>query len=255
MRFMRVGVFVALVAAVSFGIVAERSHAQELPIVTGNNYFPYTDERLPEGGLATMIVRTVFQRMGLNTRVDFRTWDEGYRMALNGDYAATFPYVKTAERAEHFLYSKKLFGVRPILFVSFQNALYINAVEDIIGRTLCVPKGWTIDPYLLKAVSNAKARIYNNTTVLGCFQLLHRGDVDAISVDRRLGMAAARAVSEDSWYKQKRFAERAISNYLMVPKAMSGAETLVARFNQALDELQKEGVIEQITERYFEAYN
>lgn len=236
------------------GAAADRAAAQELPIVTGNNYFPYTDERLPEGGLATLIVRTVFQRVGLDIRIDYKTWEEGYRATLNGDYAATYPYVKNAERAEKFFYSKKLFGVRPLLFVSFQNALYINEVEDVIGKTLCVPKGWAIDPYLLKAVSNAKARIFNGTTVLGCFQLLHRGDVDAISVDRRLGMAAARAVDESAWYKQKRFAVRSISNYLMVPKSMAGAEVIVGRFNQALEELQSEGVIEQITEAYFENY-
>lgn len=233
---------------------ADRAKAQELPVVTGNNYFPYSDERLPEGGLATLIVRTVFERTGLDIRIDYKTWDEGFRATLNGDYAATFPYVKNAERAEKFWYSKKLYGVRPILFVSFQNALYINEVEDIVGKTLCVPKGWAIDSYLLKAVSNAKARIFNGTTVLGCFQLLHRGDVDAISVDRRLGMAAAKAVADDAWYKQKRFAKRAIPNYLMVPKSMAGSEVIVGRFNKALEELQTEGVIQQITEAYFESY-
>ncbi|HBM14284.1 MAG TPA: amino acid ABC transporter substrate-binding protein, partial [Rhodospirillaceae bacterium] len=76
---------VLLVAALTSPI-----KAQAIDVVTGNNYFPYSDERLPNGGLGTLLVTAIIEKMGVPVTVTFLPWDEGYQQTLSGRFVATF---------------------------------------------------------------------------------------------------------------------------------------------------------------------
>jgi polar amino acid transport system substrate-binding protein len=229
--------------------------AQAIDVVTGNNYFPYSDERLPDGGLGTLLTKAIIEKMGVPVTVTFLPWNEGYQQTLAGKFVATFPYIKTAKREAEFLYSEELFTVRPYLFTNFQRAIGVTQASDMIGKSLCVPTGWSVDGYLDEYAQSGQMRVYDKTSVAGCFKLLHDGRVDAVSIDRFLGTIAARSISPSAWFKARRLALDASPNYLIVPRSLPGADRWIARFNEAREALRQDGTIAKLTNSYFEAYH
>lgn len=247
-----IGLFGLALALITAGTALSRSHAVEL--VTGNNYFPYTDERLPGGGLGTIIVEAVFERMEVDTNITYQPWDQGMAATREGRFLATFPYIRTPEREQHFLYSEPIFTVRPYIFMNFKNAPGLTQPSDLSGRVLCVPQGWGVDGYLQPVVDSGQVQIFNQTNVVGCFRLLFDGKVDAISIDRRLGQAAANAISSTKWTKTRRLSNDASPNHLIVSKSLEGGQGWIDRFNAALDILRADGTVARLTREYFDRY-
>ncbi|MEQ8829615.1 MAG: transporter substrate-binding domain-containing protein [Alphaproteobacteria bacterium] len=228
--------------------------AKAVELVTGNNYFPYADERIPGGGLATVLVKAIFEKMGHNATVSFAPWPDGFQATREGRFLATFPYIKTPEREAEFLYTDELFSVRPHIFMNFTNAPGLTQPSDLAGKILCVPVGWGIDEYLKDVTASGQVRVYDQTTVVGCFQLLAQGKVDAISIDRRLGTAAARAVQEGAWFKVRRLTIDSSPNYMIIPKSLPGAQEWIKRFNAAKDSLRMDGTVARLIQTYYENY-
>lgn len=241
-------------ALIGVVLMVSAGPASAVNLVSGNNYFPYSDERLPSGGLATVLVQAVFKHMGEVTDIAFLPWDEGYEATQSNRYLATFPYVRNPEREQAFLFSDPLFSVRPHIFMSFNNAPGLTQPEDLAGHTLCVPKGWAVDGYLQKVVELGQVAVYDQTGIVGCFQLLHQGKVDAISIDRELGTIAARAISAEPWTKIRNLAAGSNPNHLIVSKSLPNAADWINRFNTALQELRLDGTITRLTEEYYESY-
>jgi polar amino acid transport system substrate-binding protein len=81
--------FIAL--ALAYGL-AMPAQAATLDIVTGNDFAPYADEKLPNGGFATDLVREVIKKIGTETNIRFLPWKRGYELTTSGETLATFPY-------------------------------------------------------------------------------------------------------------------------------------------------------------------
>ena len=95
---MRYKAGMAIALGTALGAVSVQ--AEELAIATGNDYAPFTDEELPEGGLATEVVVEAFAAVDHEVDIDFRPWARGYHDTGQGVFAGTFPYVHSDERAE-----------------------------------------------------------------------------------------------------------------------------------------------------------
>ena len=55
-------------------------YAEEgLRLVTGNDYKPFTDESLPEGGLANEIVKRSYDQIGVKYSIEWKPWKRGFR--------------------------------------------------------------------------------------------------------------------------------------------------------------------------------
>jgi len=243
--------FAAILVA---GITGAIPRAQAVELVTGNNYFPYTDERLPEGGLATVLVKAIMARMEVQANITYLPWEEGYAATLSGRFLATYPYIRTDRREAEFLYSDELFAVRPHIFFNFQRAPGLTQPSEMAGRSLCLPAGWEVDSYLKEVHASGRMSVVPATNVVGCFKLLYDGKVDAVSIDRRLGTAAARAISNSTWFKVRRLTIDSSPNYLIIPKSLPGAQDWINRFNAAKAELRAEGTIGILTTEYFAKY-
>ncbi len=66
---------------------------QTVRLVTGDDYRPFTDQALPQGGMITEIVDHVFQKMGYQAEIEFHSWSRGYTLSEEGAFLGTFPYV------------------------------------------------------------------------------------------------------------------------------------------------------------------
>ncbi len=89
-----------LLAIVS--LAALSVHAETLSVSTGNDYAPFADKNLPEGGMTAEIVKRAFAVMGDTADVAFVDWTKAYDDAKAGKYAATFPWFESAERKAAF---------------------------------------------------------------------------------------------------------------------------------------------------------
>lgn len=218
-------------------ITAHDAKAQGVSLVTGDNYYPYTDRRLPNGGLATTIVAAALQKMGLEPQVAFKPWQEGYEQTKAGRYIATFPYIRTQKRAKEFMFSRALFIARPSLFVNFEHSLRIVEIDDVINRSLCVPDGWAVDGYLRPYEKSGKITVEYASSMYDCFKMLKSGVVDMVSADSRMGFALAGTLSTDNWTKAYRFSPKGSPNYLMVSRNFPGAALWLEGFNNALSDI------------------
>lgn len=95
---MRFRLIVVCAAVLAVGLARPACAAEQFALVTGEDYPPFADPRLPGGGLATILVRQVVAALGATARVDFLPWRRGYEDTLRGRYDGTFPYVRTPER-------------------------------------------------------------------------------------------------------------------------------------------------------------
>jgi len=240
--------FVGLVFLSSVGA----AQAQTVSLVTGNNYYPYSDERLDGGGIATIYVKTVLEAMGVTPEFVFADWEEGYQAALVGQYAGTFPYIHTEEREELFHYSDPIFSVRPHIFTAAREFGGIGEVDSLRGATLCVPNGWGVDGFLQDMVDSGEITLLTGTNVIGCFRALLNLQVHAVSIDRRLGTAAAIAVDERYWYIAARMSDESNPHHLIISRNVPNAEEWLDQFNATLGRLQEEGVMYNLTAQYFE---
>lgn len=229
------------------------AQAQTIKFVTGNNYFPYSHERMAGGGLATVYVRAVVEAMGITPEFEFMGWDDGYQAALEGRYVGTFPYIHSDERNDQFYFSDPIFAVRPYIFTTARKYGGVGPLKSLNGATLCMPKGWAVDGYLQELLDAGKIKVLTGNSVLGCFKALREGHVHAISIDRRLGTIAARTVDQLYWYIAERMIDESNPHYLIVSRRVPNGRAWLDKFNETLNRLQTDGVMYDITSKYYES--
>ena len=246
---------IAFVMLAAIAVITPRdAGAETIKLVSGNLFPPYADQRLPEGGLATAIVRAVFARMGDRVEVEHMDWGEGYEMARVGHYLGTFPYIKSGDRKEHFYFSEALFTVRPHLFIHHGQAPFINELDDMVGKAICVPESWATDQYLRGLVKQGQISEVKGANIVDCFAKLHAQEVDGVSVDRQLGSMAASRVDSGAWTKARSFAPWPTPNYLIVSRSFPNGAQKLLEFNKTLQQLQNEGALKIVIQRFYDKY-
>ena len=238
-------------AAAAWAPPAAAQTSNTAKLVTGNNYHPYTDETLPQGGIGAAIVRTVFAEMGFDTEIAFLPWDAGYEKAREGHYLATFPYIDRPERRESFAYTDPIFTVRPALFWNVNRKIEIGGPADLKGRSLCTPEGWAVDDYLQPYVESGDLSRVTAPSLGGCFERLELGTADMVSADQRAGRAIADQIDESPWTKSRRFVEDGTPNHVLFTRTHPQAERWAQAFNAKLAELREAGAIYEVIKRYY----
>lgn len=253
-RFLYLGRHILLPVAVLLALMGHPARANEgktVTIVTGNNYFPYTDESLPGGGLAAQIVHRVFADLGFEAEFVFEPWEKGYMESREGRYIATFPYILSAERKKDFLFTSALFEVRPTIFWNVERNLRIIEIGDLAGKILCVPDGWALDGYIEPMVMSGQIDRIHAVSMRACFQKLHDGEVDIVSADRRVGEQLAEDVEARPWIKSRRFSTDSNSNHLMFTRRHPQAAAWVRAFDESLKKLQDNGALYALIKAYY----
>ena len=85
--------------------------AAPVQLVTGDDYAPFTDRELPQGGMLTELVQQALLQAGHQPKLSWLPWKRGYQATLRGQFDVTFPYLKTAEREADYLFSAPLYEI------------------------------------------------------------------------------------------------------------------------------------------------
>lgn len=228
--------------------------ADNLRLVSGDDYAPFTGQQLPGGGMLSQLVQAALTESDIASTLDWRPWNRGYRVTLQGEYDATFPYVRTAEREREYLYSAPLFVVEQHLFSRAGEVFEADNLTDLVGTRLCYPLGWQPPAAISQMVEDGRLTRHSPTGLDECARLLLLNRDDFFVSDLRLGEAALRSTGQPaSQFRRSRSLFNGNSLHFIVPRNHARAEELIEAFNAGLAVLRKSGEYQRIINQYLRA--
>ena len=225
---------------------------QPTRLATGNDYKPFSDESLPEGGMITDIVTTVFRQIGYEPEVHFLSWTRGYNLTKQAHFLGTFPYVKTPERMEEFYYSDPIYTIVTRFFVQAESDIVYNTKSDLKGLTVCKPLGYNltdIQDFLDKDI----LAMQRPSTMESCFNMLRLGRVNLVPINEHVGWSVVNQnPSHAGHFKvlEKTLQEDGL--YLMISRNYPDGMAIMQDFNSSLQEMKDDGRLESIIAGHLE---
>lgn len=252
-------------------VTAPEPFLQEIDVLTGGDYLPLADKNAPGGGMATQIVEAAFAASSLENpiQIDFvNDWSAHLRILLRGSkYPFGFPWPKpncsdlgsaSEERRLRceYVYSDPIYVVAIDTFGASGLGEAPSSYEDLRSKRICRPRGWVLDDLEEHGLTAEGAiTLVRSATVVGCFELLERGEVDYVSMSR---FPAERAI-----------ADLGLSEFVMSYPALSSAQTVhlashrdnaeasilwMRAFNQGLDAIKRSGQLDEIVDWHLDSF-
>ena len=220
-----------------------------LGIVTGNDYAPFTDEKLPEGGLFTELVREATTRAGYAPDIAFRSWDDAMRQTRSGTYKASFPWYDTTDRRAALWYSKPVYEVLIVVYHKAGAPLTFNNIDDLNGLNLCRPDGYFDDDIRAKVEDGQIVRTAPETPA-NCFELLVEGEVDVVSLSAMVGNGE---IIKAGYEEEIEVADIPLAIrplHIVYPKFAPRSRGVMGKVDLALSAMEKDGTTAKIIEKH-----
>lgn len=225
--------------------VTHAAVAQTLMFVTGPDYQPYVDESVPDGGLATQVLREALATQGYKLQVDFLPWRRGWQLMMEGTYTGTFPYAMTSERAAEVLFSDTLVMVRTYVYYPPGTVSWWFGPQSAAGKTYCRPEGWSDPPALTMAEANKRITRVSAADLAGCLRMLAAKRVDFFIADYAI---VQRNLAQDTGplTVQRGPLITEVPLAVAVSKAQGDGDRMVEMINRGLASLSANGRLEQL---------
>lgn len=238
----------ALFGLALLGAGAGASAAEPLRFVTGDDYPPYADRELEEGGFATALVSRIFEAAGFAVVIEWRDWRSGYVDNVAGLYAGAFPYVPSAERLQANLFSDPLFTVRTYLYSRAEDAF--GVADTLRDRILCLPGGFAPPDRLDALLKSGDLLLRTPRTLIDCVEVLHGGRADLLAVNASaFADSVASAGLDAGAFHRAEPAVREAPHHFIVSRARNDAERLILLFNRGIKALRESGEYDALAER------
>ena len=225
--------------------------AGELRLVTGDDYAPFTDRKLPGGGLLTQVVMAALAEQQQTARLDWRPWMRGYKMAQAAEYDGTFPYIRTPEREADFLYSEPLYRVQQHIFSRSNETYEPEQLSALRGKRFCYPLGWQPPKALQEMVERGELTRHEPSGLDECARLLLLRRDDFFVADARLGETSLQlsGAARDQFHRSEGiFPSNAL--HLLIPRRHPQAHALLNEFNRGLASLHSSGRYQKLLEQF-----
>ncbi|MCW8928930.1 MAG: transporter substrate-binding domain-containing protein [Gammaproteobacteria bacterium] len=222
--------------------------AEKVSLVT-SIWPPYVDKALPDDGLAMKIVKTAFKRVGYTPEVRIEAWEKALAGSKLGVYDVAGAIWKSDSRKQKLLFSDSYLTNNIVLVANSNSQVEFNSLNDLQGLLVGVLKGYEYDPKFMKDPKILKFKANRLTQNLISVQ---QGKLDLAVADRRLAL-----------YELKHFMGNNRSDFRFLPKALSSrklyiaapienaeSKKLIAKFNQGLAAIKKDGTYQKILDTY-----
>ena len=230
--------------------VANVAHADKsLLNVTGSVWSPYIDQTLPNYGVAAELVGTALRRAGYELSPKVETWSRAERGVTLGVYDVVVAVWRSEERAHDLAFSQPYLLNDIVFFAPRGVGGRYTSLDDLIGQRIGVVHAYAYHP----AFDNHRGltKIGNNHLVQNLL-LLKQGKLDLVVGDK---WALLQEVS--------RFMPNDADAYSVVPnltfrrglrmgvaKAHPEHQTIVADFDQTIQEMNRDGTYKAIVEKH-----
>lgn len=161
----RVGILLTLCLSLAFTATLS---AAELRVVA-DSWPPYTDDALPNKGLATDIVMTALTRAGYAPRLRITSnWSRTLEGAMLGNFHVIAAAWYSDARAQHFSFSKPYMHNRIRLVKRAGDEFVFSGLPDLKGKTIGVVRNYAYGAefdranYLIKIPHNHPVQVLLN---------------------------------------------------------------------------------------------
>ncbi len=225
----------------------------QVDLVTGNDFKPYADETLPEGGMITEIVMTAFRDLGYEPIVDFLNWPSGYDLTKRGKFAANWAWAPTAEREADFFYSDSLAEDLTFAYWHVDRPQTFEQIDDIKGYRVCRAVDYYTE-FMDHLVDSGEIEFTQPKDINECWRGLADGSFDfviqaefaSVAQHAELGLTDKIIKSDTVVSKQ--------SYHAIFPRSISESEKLRDDFDRAFRKMEETGALNQIVERHLKAF-
>ncbi|MEH6347198.1 MAG: transporter substrate-binding domain-containing protein [Bermanella sp.] len=244
---------ICLVVFVFSWQIASQPLPKELNLVTGDDFKPWTDRSLENGGVITEIVQAVFKNINVETQVGWLPWKRGYQRVVSGsnNTFATFPYSYSNTRTSDVYYSIPLLISGLTIFVLEDNPTPKDYKDqsDLEGLRFCTGLGYAFDDFvaLLEA---KKVTLLTLSNVENCFLNIKAGRADAVVLNKHVGWGMIHSLYEKDHGFRALKEHKPSVYHLVVNKSYPNTLDILNEFNKSLVQLQKSGGVDEIINRH-----
>jgi polar amino acid transport system substrate-binding protein len=250
---------------------------RQIQFLTAEGYPPFADRTLPNGGIVLDLLSSsmeLIKRQGKGA-FDYQiSWVNDWAAHLNPllitrAFDAGIPWVQpdcrnaaaldrnTQYRCQKFFFSDPFYESVSVLFVKAESTMRFESDEDIVGKTLCLTKGWStfdLDKGGRNWLKDSKVTLMQPQTPEDCFRMLESGTVDALVIPDLTGRAIAMAMGIS---ERVRSIDRPVhieTMHAIVAKTHPHARTILYYINSSLAKLKETGDYDRIVEKHLEQF-
>ena len=246
---------------------------RRIEFLTADGLTPFTDRSLPNGGIITHIISAAMDLIKDQSGGTFSynvSWVNDWAAHLNPllitrAFDAGFPWIKpdcnhpadlsqdAKYRCQKFFFSDPLFEVFTVLFVKSNSPITFAKDDEVIGKTLCQPAGFStyeLDKGGRNWVKENKVVLMRPQTIEECFRLLDGGSVNAVVTSDLTGKAVASALGIGDRVKPLSRPLAIGTYHMIVPKTHPHASTLLYYINTAVAKLRESGEYDRIVDSH-----
>ncbi len=248
--------------AVPLGNAATRS---KINLLTADDYKPFTDRSLPNGGMYTEIVQAT---------MDAAAPQEGYAIHWVNDWSAHhepllanalldlgFPWFKPdcdadpeTYRCANLVFSDPVFEVLSVMLVQSSSGFAYNTDADMQGRTLCRPAGYStfiFDQDGRNWLKDGDITLEMPGTIDDCFRMLTAGEVDGLVLNEFTGRQKIKDLGLDGQVQVATGLPIAIDGlFIVAHKSHPQAQELMVLVNDGLSQIKQNGEYQRVIDEH-----
>jgi polar amino acid transport system substrate-binding protein len=253
------------------------SVVKRIEFLTADGLTPFTDRSLPNGGMITQLVSTAMELIKSQSGGGFTynvSWVNDWAAHLNPllitrAFDSGFPWQKpdcnqpadlaqdARYRCQKFFFSDPLYEVFTVLFVKSNSSMTFARDDEVIGKTLCQPAGYStyeLDKGGRNWVKDNKIVLLRPQSIEECFRLLDSGSVSAVVAADLTGKSVSAALGLGEKVKALQRPVAIGTLHLIVPKTHPHASTVLYYINTAVAKLRESGEYDRIVDSHLSRF-
>jgi polar amino acid transport system substrate-binding protein len=243
-------IVLTLVACLSF---FQAANAEQTVRLMANTSPPYSDDKLPERGLALELVEHIFSRTDYTPDISIDSWSRALEGVSIGVYDALAAAWYTEERNEEFMFSEPYLDSKLIILKARSTTARPRSLGDLTGARIGVRADYAygVD---LSQIPNVQL-VEENHLIQNLLNLLN-GRVHFVIGDKRTVIFQLNEYLKGQIHK---FSVVDIDlegrqRHVAASRAMKGNTEMIKAFNKALAETRKDGSYDAIIKKWDERH-
>ena len=174
-RLFMVSLFVFVTILSNQGFAGQHAVKGKVRLASGEGYSPFVDNKLPDGGWSTSMIIQTFNKLNLDTSIEFLLWNRALKWTQDDKFLAAFPFVYSEPRAEDFLFSTPINFV-PVHMYAASDSAFISP-EQLKNKRF--PFSYSLDSLEQGIVDKYQMNINRVKDGIGCVKHVQKGWSDA----------------------------------------------------------------------------
>lgn len=223
--------------------------AQNVKLLTGE-WAPYVSPGMDNYGFTAEVITYAFLAVGIETELEFTSWENCETMITKGQYFASFPHKRTIDRQGFAYFSDPIAWSKGIFFYMKERMkdIEFDTVKELKKYRIGGVKGHYYVPMFIRAGLDVDYSSNSESS----FRKLYLDRVDIVLENEFVGWLILQRLFPDEMWRfgssRKAFNEDTL--HLMVSKKYRDSMALMKKFNQGLKIIFENGIYRNLLKKY-----